>query len=92
MRFASTLLILGLLLAALPAGADVPDSCVHPQVDPLLCAVETRLVHYDVLPSARVRALERLYERLAREAPLQDLERNLLLEEILETIRARRGH
>ncbi len=88
MPFAVRALLLAgsLLMLAGPAGAGVPRACVHPQADRLRCAMETRREHLDLLPTQRLRELRQQFERLAAEAPLQDLERNLLLEDIREIL------
>ena len=70
------------------ARAGVPRSCIHPTYDPLACPRDTRLVQLDVLPSARVRVLRRQASELEETVvPVQDRERNILLEQILEHLR-----
>jgi hypothetical protein len=56
--------------------------------DAIACARETRLEHQDVLPSARLRALQRQRRMLERRAaPQEDAERNRLLREIRDILR-----
>ena len=74
----------GLLAEA--SWADVPRACVHPVADPIRCAEQTRAEHHDLLPTARLRALEAQRRRLERRIPLQDAERNALLLEIREVL------
>jgi hypothetical protein len=74
------------LLGPATGRADVPRACVHPRYDPIACARETREVHRDVLPLARLRALDAQRPRLAEEVPLQDAERNALLEAIRDAL------
>jgi hypothetical protein len=88
----ATLACVGLLLgvrALVPslAHADVPRSCVHTSYDPIECPRETRLVHRDVLPSARLKALDEQRRRIERAIPLQEEERQILLEEIRDALR-----
>lgn len=82
----SALLLAVLALAAGPAHAGVPRVCIHPDYDPVLCRVEKEADLLDVLPSARIRALERQRHDLERVVPLQDAERNRLLERIREAL------
>ena len=66
-RFWATTLAVWLAAGAFvpeEAQAGVPRSCIHPHFDPIDCARETRTLHRKVLPSARVRALERQRSRL----------------------------
>lgn len=80
-------LLAGAALLGPAAGrADVPRACVHPRYDPIACARETRQVHRDVLPLARLRALDAQRPELAGEVPLQDAERNALLEAIRDAL------
>ncbi len=80
-------LLAGAALLVPEAGrGDVPRSCVHPRYDPIDCARETRETHRDVLPLARLRALDAQRPQLAGEVPLQDAERNALLEAIREAL------
>lgn len=80
---------LGLLMTALApaaARADVPRACVHPHYEPLECMRETRRVQLELLPLARLRELARQQPRLAHVVALEDAERNLLIEAILELL------
>lgn len=78
---------LGLLLAAQlvapgSAQAGVPRSCIHPRADPIRCPIDTRRVGWSVIPLQRQKALEKQRQELERVAPLQDRERNRLLDAI----------
>lgn len=90
-RLAAASTALGLALWALgappPAGADVPRACVHPRSDPIECPRQWRREYRDVLPLARLRALEAQRPRLRRVAPREDRVRNRLLLEILRSQR-----
>ena len=74
-------------LSPAAAHAGVPRSCIYPNSDALACPRDTRLVTLDVLPSARVRALKQQRAQRERVAPLQDGERNHLLEGIRDELR-----
>ncbi|MDH3284773.1 MAG: hypothetical protein OEQ13_08525 [Acidobacteriota bacterium] len=76
-------------LRAPTARAGVPRACIHPQADPIECPAETRRVLLRVLPASRVRALARQRIELERTAPLQDRERNELIEQIRDRLRDR---
>jgi hypothetical protein len=64
-------LLLAAGLGAPAARAGVPAACIHPQVDPLECPRQTRRLLLEVLPSARVRALEKQRRELERTSPLR---------------------
>ena len=76
------------MLAPAVAYAGVPRACIHSSYGPIECSRQMQLERNDVLPSARVRRLERL--RIEDEqivVPLQGAERNRLLEEMLSELR-----
>ncbi len=78
----------GQMLAPAVAYAGVPRACIHSSYGPIECSREMQLERNDVLPSARVRRLERQrieYEQIV--VPLQDAERDRLLEEMLYELR-----
>ncbi len=84
-------LSVGQMLAPAVAYAGVPRACIHSSYDPIECSRQMQLERNDVLPSARVRLLARQrieYEQIV--VPIQDAERNRLLEEMLE-LRELRG-
>lgn len=81
------LLLVAQLVAPVVARAGVPRSCIHPTYDPLACPRDTRLVQLEVLPWTRVRVLQRQAPELEETVvPVQDRERNILLEQILERL------
>ncbi len=85
-------LFLGQLLAPVVAYAGVPRACIHSSYGPLECSRQMRLERNDVLPSARVRRLERQRLEFEQSAvPIQDEERNRLLKEIFYELRELRG-
>ena len=78
----------GQMLVPAVAYAGVPRACIHSSYGPIECSRQMQLERNDVLPSARVRRLERLrleYEQIV--VPLQGAERNRLLEEMLSELR-----
>ncbi len=78
----------GQMLAPAVAYAGVPRACIHSSYGPIECSRQMQLERNDVLPSARVRRLERQrieYEQIV--VPLQDAERDRLLEEMLSELR-----
>ncbi len=78
----------GQMLVPAVAYAGVPRACIHSSYGPIECSRQMQLERNDVLPSARVRRLERL--RIEDEqivVPLQAAERNRLLEEMLYELR-----
>ena len=78
----------GQMLVPAVAYAGVPRACIHSNYGPIECSRQMQLERNDVLPSARVRRLERL--RIEDEqivVPLQAAERNRLLEEMLYELR-----
>ncbi len=78
----------GQMLAPAVAYAGVPRACIHSSSGPIECSRQMQLERNGVLPSARVRRLERLrieYEQIV--VPLQGAERNQLLEEMLYELR-----
>ncbi len=78
----------GQMLVPAVAYAGVPRACIHSSYGPIECSRQMQLERNDVLPSARVRQLERL--RIEDEqivVPLQAAERNRLLEEMLYELR-----
>lgn len=82
-------LVAGVQVLAPPvAHGGVPRSCVWPRSDPIACPSETRLVSHEVLSSARLRELEK-QERELQEVvvPVQDAERNRILEDIRDEAR-----
>ena len=85
-RILAAVLLLGCGLAP-GAEAGVPRSCVHPNIDRMACIRDTAAVRDRVLPSARLRALERERARLERLAPREDRQRNRLLRRILRRMR-----
>lgn len=75
-------------LAAPVAHAGVPRACVYMTFDPILCKQAYAEERLDVLPSARVRVLERQRRSHRRVVvPVQDAERNALLEQIRDAAR-----
>ncbi len=81
----------GQTLVPVVAYAGVPRACIHSSYGPIECSRQMQLERNDVLPSARVRLLARQrieYEQIV--VPIQDAERNRLLEEMLE-LRELRG-
>lgn len=90
----TTLVMLSVVAASwvLPgaAQAGVPRSCIHPSYDPIECKRDMQRGYLDVLPLARIRALEAQRSELeAIVVPVQDAERNQLLEDILDALQ---GH
>lgn len=82
------ILSVGQMLVPAVAYAGVPRACIHSSYGPIECSRQMQLERNDVLPSARVRQLERL--RLEDEqivVPLQAAERNRLLKEMLYELR-----
>ena len=82
------ILATGQMLVPAVAYAGVPRACIHSSYGPIECSREMQLERNDVLPSARVRRLERLrleYEQIV--VPLQAAEQNRLLEEMLSELR-----
>ena len=77
------------LLVLLPAASwgDVPRSCIHPRANPIECVRDQREALLKVVPSARRRALLEQRSDLERAVEVQSLQRNQLLEEILDTLR-----
>ncbi len=78
----------GQMLAPAVAYAGVPRACSHSSYGPIECSRQMQLERNDVLPSARVRRLERQrieYEQIV--VPLQAAEQNRLLEEMLSELR-----
>ncbi len=76
------------MLAPAVAYAGVPRACIHSGYGPIECSRQMQLERNDVLPSARVRRLERLrleYEQIV--VPLQAAEQNRLLQEMLSELR-----
>ncbi len=83
-------LSVGQMLAPTVAYAGVPRACLHRSYDPIECSRGMRLERR--LPSAQRRWLARQraeFERII--VPLQDEQRNRLLEEILYELRELRG-
>jgi hypothetical protein len=81
LRLVAAFALASLGLGATPAQAGVPRSCIDDSYDPIACKRDTRRVYREVLPSARLRVLETQRPGLERVIPLEDAERNLLLEE-----------
>ncbi len=82
------ILATGQMLVPVVAYAGVPRACIHSSYGPIECSRQMQLERNDVLPSARVRRLERQrieYEQIV--VPLQDAERDRLLEEMLSELR-----
>ncbi len=78
----------GQMLVPAVAYAGVPRACIHSSYGPIECSRQMQLERNDVLPSARVRRLQRLrLEDQQIVVPLQGAERNRLLEEILYELR-----
>ena len=83
-------LSVGQVLAPAVAYAGVPRACLHRSYDPIECSRGMRLERR--LPSAQRRLLVRRWAEFERiTMPLQDEERNRLLEEILYELRELRG-
>ena len=91
--FAAAVALAASLLPGAAARADVPRACVreHPAYDREACALAMRDERRDVLPLARQHTLDAERERQVREMPLQDAERNRLLREIRDALRADEG-
>lgn len=90
----TTLVMLSVVAASwvLPgaAQAGVPRSCIHPTYDPIECKRDMYREYLDVLPLARIRALEAQRPELeAIVVPTQDAQRNQLLQDILEAVQER---
>ncbi len=82
------ILATGQMLVPAVAYAGVPRACIHSSYGPIECSRQMQLERNDVLPSARVRRLQRLrLEDQQIVVPLQAAERNRLLEEILYELR-----
>ncbi len=82
------ILATGQMLVPAVAYAGVPRACIHSSYGPIECSRQMQLERNDVLPSARVRRLERLrIEDQQIVVPLQAAERNRLLGEILYELR-----
>ncbi len=78
----------GQMLVPAVAHAGVPRACIHSSYGPIECSRQMQLERNDVLPSARVRRLERLrLEDQQIVVPLQAAERNRLLNEMLYELR-----
>ncbi len=78
----------GQMLVPAVAYAGVPRACIHSSYGPIECSREMQLERNDVLPSARVRRLQRLrIEGQQIVVPLQAAEQNRLLEEMLSELR-----
>ncbi len=90
---ASAFALAASLLPAAPARADVPRACVreHPSYDRQACVLAMREERRRVLPLVRRRTLDADRDRHERAMPLQDAERNQLLREIRDALRAREG-
>jgi hypothetical protein len=89
--FGIVFLLTAPLLGASVARAGVPRSCIHPNADPIECPRDTRRVMREVLPSARVRELQKQRPELERTVPLQAEERNEILREIRRMLRYEYG-
>ncbi len=93
-RVLSLLLVAAAVAASLlpfsTARAGVPRACLreHPAYDREACAIASREQLREVVPLFRLRTLDADRERRARRVPLQDAERNELLREIRDALRA----
>ncbi len=82
------ILAISQVLVPAVAYAGVPRACIHSSYGPIECSRQMQLERNDVLPSARVRRLQRLrIEDQQIVVPLQAAEQNRLLEEMLSELR-----